>query len=124
MQSMTSTAPAETEKGRAQRREEQRLAAQKDMLDAQHRRRVRMQVPIMERVQTAAKRLAGTNVGTAIGIIEAVGPREQEAFILAEIYEGKNRKQVLSQFIVPRKETTEEYLRAVAERSGNPDEEG
>lgn len=107
---MGSTAEATgPQEGRALTRQEKREEASRIAREAvTARNRKAAAVNITERVDRAAQRLKGSNIGAAVSIIGALSSHDIDAFLIAEMY-GSNRKGVLQQFPPVRKAALEAY---------------
>lgn len=89
----------------ARRKENARIAR-----EAAQRRAARgKDVTLVDRVEKAKVKLAGTNVAGAIQVIQSVSPQDYDIYLLAEKY-GAARRGVLQQFGAGRKSVETAYL--------------
>lgn len=92
---------------RRQAQEEQRRRAEEAAT-----RRMNTPTTLGERVETAAKKMNGQNVAAASITIRNATPRDQEAFLLAEEYLGRDRSGLKKMFPrVVTKKGREAFLR-------------
>jgi hypothetical protein len=92
------------EERNARRMESKRLAE-----EASRARGARNHKTLTQRVEIAKDRLKGSNVSTAIQLIQQVSSSDYDIYIIAE-EQGENRRGVLKQFGPPRNSVRTAYL--------------